>query len=341
MKYPVDVTMSGAVSLGRDVVCDGFLRAPKARVQTHIHSDHMRSFDSSKGYQEILLSESTRQLICLERNAELPYRSNIIALPNGEPYRIGTSTVTLLASGHMLGSVQVAVDLENGARVGYSGDFQWPLDPVIKVDALVVDSTYGSPDSIRRYSQGQCEAQFLELVLRQLARGPVHIIAHRGTLQRALQALSGEVDCSILGSSRLCAELEIYRKFGYAIGLVLTCESEEAKEVVLSGRFIRCYGTGDQRPADIVEGTTIKLSAFFARPDDPVTEYSERAYGVALSNHADFKGTLEYIRATGAEFVVTDNSRGGKGVKLAMEIQNRLSVEARPSSNFETKEWGR
>ena len=340
MRYPIDVAMSGAVSLGRDVVCDGFLRAPKARVQTHVHFDHMDCFDSSKAYQEIILSEPTRQLICLERNAELPYRSNIIALANGQSHRVGTSKVALLASGHMLGSVQVAVDLENGARLGYSGDFQWPLDQTIEVDALVIDGTYGRPNDLRRYTQGECEAQFLELVLRQLARGPVHIFAHRGTLQRALQVLSGEVDCSILGSSRLCAELEIYRKFGYTIALVLTCESEEAKEAVLSGRFIRCYGTGDRRPVDVV-GATIKLTAFFSRPDEPVTEYSERAFGVALSNHADFKGTLEYIRATGAEFVVTDNSRGGKGVELAMEIQSRLGIEARPSSNFETKKWGR
>ncbi len=340
MMYPIDVTMSGAVSLGPDIVCDGFLHLAQARVQTHVHLDHMGGFDSSKGYHEIILSEPTRRLICLELDAELPYRSNLKALKEGEPYRVGESTVTLLSNGHMLGSVQVAVDLKNAGRVGYSGDFQWPLDQVIEVDALVVDSTYGAADKIRHYSQGQCEARFLELLRQQLSRGPVHILAHRGTLQRALQVLSGEVDCPLLGSSRLCAELEVYQEFGYPVGPLLPSKSEEGTAALLTDRFVRFYGTGDQWPADVVQGATVKLSAFFSRPDDPVTEYSDRAFGVALSNHADFQGTLDFVKETGATFVVTDNTRG-TAVDLAMEIRNRLGIEARPSSNFETREWGK
>lgn len=68
------------------------------------------------------------------------------------------------------------------------------------------------------------------------------------------------------------------------------------------------------------------LSAYFTRPDEPVIEYSDRSFGVALSNHADFDGTLEYIRASGAEFVVTDNTRGGKGYDLATEVTRRLRI---------------
>jgi hypothetical protein len=70
-----------------------------------------------------------------------------------------------------------------------------------------------------------------------------------------------------------------------------------------------------------------------------MTEYSERSYGIALSNHADFFGTLEYVEATGAQRVVTDNTRG-KGVELAREIRRRLGIDAVPSSNFDSREWG-
>jgi putative mRNA 3-end processing factor len=339
MSYPIDVAASGVVLLGPDIVCDGFLLRCKARVQTHVHLDHMADFDTSKGYHDIFLSRATRELLCVEHNADLPYRSNLRALAEGTPYGVGTSILTLLSNGHMLGSVQV--QLHDGRRVGYSGDFQWPLDNVIAVDALVVDSTYGSAANIREYSQAECETRFLELLHGQLARGPVHILAHRGTLHRALQLLSEHTESTLLGSRRLCREVEVYRAFGYGIQPLVPVDSPEGREAVGTGRFVWFYGTGDARPVDIVGGVTISLSAYFARPDDPITEYSERAYGVALSNHADFFGTLDYIKATGARFVVTDNTRGGKGYELAIEIKSRLGIDAQPSSNFESKEWGR
>lgn len=341
MTYAIDVAMSGAVSLGPDITCDGFLHAARARVQTHIHSDHMAGFESSKGCQEIIVSEPTRQLLILEHNADLPYRSNLKSVNDGSAYDINGSKVTLVPSGHMLGAVQVIVEQPSGLRLGYSGDFHWPIDNVIQVDALVVDATYGSPSNVRRYTQGECEARFLTLMKERLARGPVYIYAHRGSLQRALQLLTDEIDCPFVGSSRLCKEVQVYRNFGYAIGEITQSNSPDGVRTLRENRYIRVFGTGDQRPSDTTTASIIKLSAYFAKPDEPIVEYSERAFGVAMSNHADFFGTLEYVRSSGARLVVTDNTRGGKGYELALEIKQRLGIEARPSSNFETREWGR
>jgi hypothetical protein len=58
-----------------------------------------------------------------------------------------------------------------------------------------------------------------------------------------------------------------------------------------------------------------------------------------MSNHADFPGTLEYVEATGARYVVTDNARG-RGVELARAISQRLGIDARPSSADVHLEWG-
>ena len=55
----------------------------KFHVQTHVHSDHMSGFESSKGYQTILCSSGTRALLIKERNADLPYRANLIGLDYG------------------------------------------------------------------------------------------------------------------------------------------------------------------------------------------------------------------------------------------------------------------
>src|SRR5256885_1448067 len=150
--YPIEVSSSGAVLLGAEVCCDGFHSACTARVQTHIHLDHMDDFESSKGFQQILVSEATKQLLFADFNADLPFRSNIHALEAAVPYTVASSLVQIIPNNHMLGSVQVAVCLRSGMRVGYSGDFQWPLDDVLQVDALVLDSTYGGPECIREYS---------------------------------------------------------------------------------------------------------------------------------------------------------------------------------------------
>jgi putative mRNA 3-end processing factor len=336
----VDVTAKGAVLLGDEVVCDGFVYEMPYRVQTHIHDDHMRDFDSSKGYQRILMTEPTRQLLINELNADLKYRSNLCSIPPGTTQHLGNVQLEVLPNEHMLGCVQVAVTLANGMRVGYSGDFQWPLNGVIEVDALVVDSTYGSPGSIRRYSQEEAEQRFVELILTWLPYGHVMVKAHRGTLHRALELLDGTMTWPMLGTTRLCKEAQVYRSFGYSIPDLVPVETDEGKEIMKEDKYVRFIGKGDHPPADPWLGTTITLSAYMVPSDDPVLQYSERAYRVALSNHADFNGTLEYVKATRAHYVVTDNSRGGHGVELANAIRTELGVDARPSSQQVSRSWG-
>jgi putative mRNA 3-end processing factor len=337
--FPIDVYPSGTVVLGDRISCDGFHRDYKARVQTHVHMDHMDSFETSKGSQDIFMSEPTRHLLVCEFNADLPYRDNVYALEMGKPQFINGEKLTLLHSGHMLGSVQVAVELPGGMRLGYSGDFRWPLEEVIEVDALVVDSTYGSPERKREYSQQEAEERFLSLVLGRIMRGPVYVKAQRGTIQRALQILAGQVGCPLLGSARLCDEVDVYRTHGYAIDKVSLVTSDEGRAHLRSGKFIRFYGTGDEFPVQINKGSAITLSAYMARRDDPVMEYSDCSFGVALSNHADFDGTLAYIKATKATYVVTDNTRG-HGAELAQEVTRRLGIPARPSTTTYSREWG-
>jgi len=335
----VDVTSSGAVLLGTSVVCDGFQRDWAVRVQTHVHDDHMRDFERSKGLQDLCMSEATRSLLIAEFDADLEYRENLIALPHGCPFEFAGGRLTLLSSGHMLGAVQVMLETGTGRRLGYSGDFHWPLEDVMQVDELVIDSTYGCEASIREYSQEQAETSFLQLVYEKLSTGSVHIRAHRGTVQRAVQLLSGHVGVPLLASARLCREVGVYQQFGCAVGSLMLTTSPEGVEVLKGKKYVRLYSKGDRDAVDLKEGAKIVLSAFMNRTNDPVIEYSERGYSVALSNHADFWGTLGYVKATGAKYVVTDNTRG-HGVELALAIRNYLGIEARPSSNLESREWG-
>ena len=95
---------------------------------------------------------------------------------------------------------------------------------------------------------------------------------------------------------------------------------------------MRLYSKGDGFDNELIEGTSVTCSAGMDK-SEPLMRFSDRAYRVALSNHADFEGTLEFIKATGAKTVVTDNTRN-HGLELAIAINDRLAgVHAEPSTN--------
>ena len=340
MQPLADVSPNGGVVLGGVVVCDGFIANAAVRVQTHIHADHMTDFESSKGYHTILMSEPTKELLVVELNAELAYRSNVIAIATGQAYEMEGFRILLLPSGHMLGATQVGVTLDDGSRVAYSGDFNWPLDDVVKTDVLVVDSTYGSPLRGKRYSQSEVNDRLIELVVRQLRHGAVHVKAHRGTLERALEVLDGTVKVPIIATQRLCKEVEVYRKFGYQIRPLLEINSDEAQHYLAEGQYLRLYGIGDGDLFGLEEGTAISLSAYMASSTEPVLEFTPNSFRVAMTCHADFEGTLRYIEASGAQLIITDNYRGGHAVELANAIRSELGIDAAPSQWRPSRYWG-
>lgn len=330
----VDVFDNGAVRLGLGTVCDGYAQGYPFRVQTHVHDDHMGEFDKSKGLQDLFMSPATRALLIAERNADLKYRDNLIPVGRDVECELEDgSRLALLPSGHMLGSCQVALELPDGVRCGYSGDFAWPLEDVIQVDELVVDSTYGNPGSVRGYTQGEAESCLLEVVCRRLRHGSVHVNAPRGTVERVLHVLAGNVGVPILASAGLLREVAVYRDHGFAVGALEALNSEAGRFALAERSYVRLYSKGDGFGNELIEGTAVTCTAYMVGTDDPLLEFSERAYRVALSNHADFEGTLAYVEATGAKSVVTDNTRN-YGIDLAIAINERLKgVRAVPSTN--------
>ena len=336
----IDVFSGGAVSLGSKTLCDGYAHGFPFRVQTHIHDDHMGDFNRSKGFQDLFMSQETLKLLIAERNADLEYRDNLIPIQWDVGHKLEDgSTLTLLPSGHMLGSCQVILELPDGVRCGYSGDFAWPLDHVMQVDQLVVDSTYGSPVSVRKYTQSEAESILLEIVCQRLRHGSVHVKAHRGTIERVLHALAGNIGVPILVSENLRRNLDVYQNHGFAVEAVEVLESTTGKMALKEHSYVRLYSKGDGWGNELREGTCVTCSAYMVNTDDPLLKFSERAYRVALSNHADFEGTLAYVEATGAELVVTDNTKN-HGVELAIAITQHLDgVCAMPSTNSSLVEF--
>ncbi len=337
------VTGAGCVLLGNHVGCDGFHYSAAVRVQTHVHSDHMRGFETSKMYQTIFVSRGTYDLLVVQKNADLPYRSNFKALPFGEPHSYEHGTLILRASGHMLGAAQVEVHTDGGPALGYSGDFYWPCDDVVQVDVLVLDSTCGSPQLTRPHTEEEINERLVFLVLDRLAQGPVLLTAHQGTLHRALDSLDGHLSTPVVADAPCCEEIRLYSDYGYSMPVLYALDSTEGREAVRDRRYLRIRTTKGKRPDDVPEDmTSIVLSAHSNIQYDPVLRYGDRSYRVAMSSHADFHGTLAYVEATKATHVVTDSypGRGGHAAELAEEIRRHLGISAEASSGVRSRAWG-
>ena len=189
---------------------------------------------------------------------------------------------------------------------------------------------------MRDYTQGEAESCLLELVSTRLRHGSVHVKAHRGTIERVLHILDGNVNVPILGSERLLRDVAVHQANGFAVGLIHSLDSEEAQAAFKERSYVRLYSKGDNLGNELIEGTTVTCSAYMVETSHPLLQFTDRAYRVALSNHADFRETLAYVEASGASTVVTDNTRN-KGIELAIAINNHLAgVHAVPSTNSPT-----
>ena len=327
----IDITAKGTVLLGDEVCCDGFRRDRRWRIQSHTHKDHMGGFGSSLGRQDVLET-----------------RENIIPLELSKKHDLGSIAVTLESSGHTLDSAQVVVEYKDGPRLGYSGDFAWPLDNVIQLDALIIDSTNGVPEATRTISQEELENRFMELVVSLRRSGSVTIRAHRGTAERAAALLAQAVKEPILIPRKSREEFEVYKAFGHPIGDTIDLESPEGQELIRKDSYVlltSLRGRSELFPYQVSPGATIILSAVGLNPNAGLQENIDdgrKSYQLPMSNHADFIGTIEYVKATGAKLVVTDNTegRGNRGAELARQIKRLLGVESRPSTNQSSWAWG-
>ncbi|WP_146220438.1 hypothetical protein [Geodermatophilus normandii] len=228
----------------------------------------------------------------------------------------------LLDAGHMLGSAQVVATYSDGYRVGYSGDFSWPLSSVAQVDELVVDAAYGSDKAVRRFSRDKAESDFLELVTERLLRGPVVVKAHRGTLHRAAILLFGSVRNPIVVSEKVAQELQVYAGYGLATDV---CTEPN----VSSGAYVKLIGHREAIESQVVGRATVVTLTGFRMRSEPIQYISDRGYNVCLSDHADYEETLLYVERSGAKRIRVDNTRHGNGVELALGISERLGLEVR------------
>jgi putative mRNA 3-end processing factor len=338
----IQLKSDGTILLGEQTTCDGFAWQYPIRVQTHIHHDHMIAFNTSKANQTILMSAETRDLLIALHGLDLLYRPQIIGLPFDTPYEFNGERIELVRSNHMLGSAQVLLICRDGYRLGYSSDFFWPLKRVIQVDELIVDATYGGPDTCRSYRQRDVDEKLMELVCTRVRSGKqTALIGSNGRLHHALSLLGDVADCPFICSPRAFPLVDVYERYGFAMPTVLAADSLDALRVLRDHTPCLAFVTfQDRRHLGWVDRfSKISLSAYTTGTGDPVLDYGNGDCRIAFTDHADFDGTLQYIAATGARLVWAD-PRSGDAEGLARAVTAQLGIECRVPTRIQSLGWG-
>jgi putative mRNA 3-end processing factor len=322
------VTERGAVLLGDSVACDAFDADRPLRVVTHAHADHLVGLRRSlKSCQKILMTKATRDLIRVV-NGALPLDDGAVQLLDyGEMFEYGDERVTLVKADHILGAAQVLVEDSKGRRVGYTGDFRVDgTEPLLNCDTLVLEATYGSPWFKRAFKVDVREL-LVSMVEERLRRGAVYVFGYYGKLQEVMQILRrADVCVPFVMPERVFHVSEVCEAHGMHLGDFTLSTAKEGRELLDEDLPCVAFYHMNTRGKVGLRSSRICVSGWEFR--SPCRQIGEREHLVALSDHSDFCGLIEYVRRSMPRRVVTDNYRVSHGVTLAREISRRLGIPA-------------
>jgi putative mRNA 3-end processing factor len=322
------VTQRGAVLLGDSVACDAFDETRPLRVVTHAHADHLVGLRRSlRSCDKVLMTAATRDLIGVV-NGSLPLdEGSVELLDYGEPFEYGGERVTLVKADHILGAAQVLVEDADGNRVAYTGDFRVDgTEPLVDCDALVVEATYGNP-SFRRAFKVDVRELLVSMVEKKLRQGTVYVFGYHGKLQEVMQILHrADVSVPFVMPEKVFHVSKVCEVHGMQLGcLALSTEKEGRKLLDENLPCVAFYHMNSRKSVGL-DSSRICVSGWEFR--SPCRQIGEREHLIALSDHSDFSGLLEYVRRSRPKRVVTDNYRVSYGVTLAREISKRLGIPA-------------
>jgi putative mRNA 3-end processing factor len=278
-----------------------------------------------KKCEKVLMTKPTRDLIEIIEGPDALAGGNVKALDYGKATRYGDEKVTLLYADHIVGAAQVLVEEDNGARVGYTGDFRLDGTPVLDCDTLVVEATYGDP-SCRRSFGVDVHELLVSMVERQLKHGTVYVFGYHGKLQEVMQILhDADVTVPFVMPERVFRMAKVCEHHGMRLGCLTSSAQHEAREMLNENLPCVAFYHMNSRGTVGLGASRICVSGWEFH--SPCRQISENEHVVALSDHSDFDGLVEYVRRSKPKRVITDNYRS-YGEALAGEIRRRLGIPA-------------
>lgn len=320
------VTQRGAVLLGDSVACDAFDESRPLRVVTHAHADHLRGLRRSlKTCEKVLMTKPTRDLIKVLEGPDALSGVTVKTLEYGKPFKYGDEKITLVYANHIMGAAQVLVEDSSGARVAYTGDFKLDKTPVVECDTLVVEATYGRPSCRRNFGVNVQEV-LVSLVEKQLREGTVYIFGYYGKLQEVMHILhNADVNVPFIMPERVFNLSKVCERHGMQLGCLTPSSNEEARDMVRENLPCVAFYHMNKMGTVGLGASRICISGWEFR--SACRQTGHREHVIALSDHSDFEGLIEYVRRSRPKLVITDNFRS-RGERLAREINRQLKIRA-------------
>ncbi|MBS7616949.1 exonuclease [Candidatus Bathyarchaeota archaeon] len=327
MSVKATVTSKGAVILGKSVACDAFDDLRPLRVVTHAHADHMIGLQHSlRKCEKVLMTKATKDLIDVMKSPLFLMSGYVETLDYGKTMRYSEETVTFFPADHILGAAQVLVEDAEGTRIVYTGDFRIDGTPVLEADVLVIEATYGSPSCRRRFDK-DVKDLLVSVVEDGLKRGLVYVFGYYGKLQEAMEILHGAgLRVPFVMPERVFHVSKICERYGMRLGRLMRLEEREAMEMLSRNAPCIIFHHMGSRGKVGLGRFCVYVSGW--EFDEPCREIADKEYVIALSDHSDFDGLMEYVRRSRPKLVITDNFRVGYAQTLARHIQRQFNVSA-------------
>jgi putative mRNA 3-end processing factor len=319
------ITNKGAVLLGKSAACDAFDESRPLRVVTHAHADHMIGLQQSlKTCEKVLMTKATKDLVDVLRGPLFLMGGFVETLDYGKTLQYEEERMTFVHSDHILGAAQVLVEDVEGTRIAYTGDFRVDGTSVLDADILVMEATYGSPACKRSFDKDVKEL-LVSVVEEGLKSGSVYVFGYHGKLQEVMQILhEADVKAPFIVPERVFHVSKICQQYGMRIGRLMLSEEREARELLeKNSPSIAFYHMGSRNKVD---RDVFRVYVSGWEFDAPCREITEKEYIIALSDHSDFDGLMEYVRRSKPKLVITDSFRFGHAETLAREIQKRFGI---------------
>ena len=266
-------------------------------VITHAHSDHARA-----GNQWYLCHTDSKPLLQL-RLGDNHYQTT----PWNEKIYMNGVTVSLHPAGHMIGSSQVRVE-HNGEVWVVSGDYKTEDDGLsgsfepVKCNVFISESTFGLP--IYKWKPQQEIFQNIQewiSINKEAGKTSVLIAYSLGKAQRVMQCIK-DIDTKIFLHGAVWNVHQNLLQMGHHLPTAERVTPETPKEK-FKGQVVIAPPSADGTPwMKRFSPYSVGVCSGWMQVRGNVRRRNADA-GFALSDHADWNGLLNVVKATGAEKV--------------------------------------
>ncbi len=272
------------------------------------------------------MTNATKDLIDVMKGPLFLMGGYVEPLDYGRTLQYEDERVTFFRADHILGAAQVLVEDAEGERIVYTGDFRIDDTPILEANVLVIEATYGSPNCTRSFG-ADVKDLLTSKVEQGLEHGPVYVFGYHGKLQEVMQILhTAGLKAPFIASEKVFQVSKACEKNGMRLGRLILSEQTEALELL--ERQAPCVAFYHMNTRANVGLGSFRIYVSGWEFDSAVRETGEKEYIVALSDHSDFEGLMEYVRRSRPKLVITENYRVSHAETLAREIRMRLGISA-------------